>query len=401
MSIEKKVESAKTALRTSVQLVRFRFETKEFIHYTEESLFAKILAREDLSEEQKENEIDIATAGILIVALSSHRSRYNQLQNKEDLLSPYLWDENGYLKSPYYPKQCKEVLAICGINEPTEQDNEDAGTYNERLVLAVGTKVMNGELPFQPEILNEIFDKHTQDAHDELHRIVEFIRDTLAPGKAEEMEQDLSNNIIALKGYMGAISAKINQTPSYYVTSSILSETAPYDAYKIEVVFNRALNTIFIGNETPEKKKFREGLIALKQATLESFCKGAKNFAFADCETIAKSALTLATKVSSNTVTKADVNKFTQATHKYKTSHTFAIALAVIISAVIGMIAGAAIGFAVGSVPGAIIGGVAGLVVGGGITGVPSTMWYTKKEPLNKISSAATEMVTNQPSAAV
>ncbi len=400
MSIEQKVESAKTALRTSAQLVRFCFETKEFIHHTEESLFAKILAREDLSEEQKENEIDIATAGILVVALSSHRSRYKHVQNKEDHSSPYLWDANGYLKSPYYPMQYKEVLAISGINEPTEQDNEAAGAYNERLVLAVGTKVMNGELPFQPEILNEIFDKHTQDARDELHRIVEFIRGTLAPRKAEEMEQGLSNDIIALKGYMGAISAKINQTPRYYGTSSILSETATHDAYTIDDIFNKALNTA-AGNDTPEKKKFIEGLVALKQATLASFQKGEANFGFVDCETIANSALTLATKVGSNTVTQADVNQFTQATQKYKTSHAFAIALAVIVGAVIGMIAGAATGFAVGNVPGAIIGGVAGLVVGGGIAGVSSTMWYTKKEPLNKISSAATEMVPSQPAAAV
>ncbi len=396
MSIQRKVDAAKTVLRTASQLVGFCMETKNFIHHTEESLFAKILARDDLSEEQKENEIDITTAGILVVALSSHRSRYKSVQNKEDHLSPYLWDANGYLKSPYYPKQYKEVLAISGINESTEQDNEAADAYNERLVLAVGTKVMNGELPFQPEILNEIFDKHTQDARDELHRMVEFFRDKLAPGKAEEMEQGLSNNIIALKGYMGAISAKINQTPRYYGTSSILSETATHDAYTIEAIFNRALNTAAAGNDTPEKKKFMEGLVALKQATLASFQKGEANYGFVDCETIANSALTLATKVGSNTVTQADVNQFTQATQKYKTSHAFAIVLAVIVGAVIGMIAGAAIGFAVGNVPGAIIGVVAGLVVGGSIAGVSSTMWYTKKEPLNKVSSAATEVISSQ-----
>lgn len=392
MSIEQKVKSAKTVLRTSAQLVKFCFEINGFIHQTQESLFAKILARDDLSEAQKENEIDIATTGILVAALSSHQSRYVHVQDKENNLSPYLWDENGYLKSPYYPKQYKEVLAISGINEPTEQDNEAGGAYNERLVLAIGTQVMNGELPFQPEILNDIFDKHTQDAQDEFNRMIEAVRSTLVSGQTEELKQSLSNDIAALKGYVDSISAKINKAPRYYVISSILSEAATYDAYKIEVIFNRVLNMAASGNDTPEKKKFVEGVVALKQATLASFQKGETNFGLSDCETIANSALTLATKVGSNTVTQADVNQFTQATQKYKTSHAFAIALSVVIAAVIGMIAGAAIGFAIGGVPGAIIGGVAGLAVVGGIAGVSSTMWYTKKEPLNKIASAATEM---------
>ena len=130
MSIQEKLESAKTALSTTSMLVRFCIETKGVIHHTQESLFAKILAKDDLTEAEKENEIDIATAGILIVALSSHRSRYKHVQNKEDNLSPYLWGENGYLKSPYYPKQYKEVLTISGINESTEQDSKAAGAYS-------------------------------------------------------------------------------------------------------------------------------------------------------------------------------------------------------------------------------------------------------------------------------
>ena len=416
MNIDQKVKSTEKVLGTTSQLISFCVETKTFIHNTQKSLFAKILAKDDLSEEQKKNEIDIATAGILVVALSSHSSRYKYLLDNENNLSPYLWNEKGYLKSAYYPIQYEDVLAISGINEsteqdnkaagayyerlvldkidanePTEQDNKAAGAYYERLVLAVGTKVMNGELPFQPNILSEIFDKHTQDALKEMVKYRDFPQDP-----AKDHTQDLLNDIAALKEYVSLISAKINKASRSNVISSNFSKTATYDAY-IKSIFNRALNMAATGNDTPEKKKFVEGVAALKQATLASFQKGETNFGLKDCETIAYSALTLATKVGSNTVTQADVNKFTQATQNYKTSHAFAIALAVMIGAVIGMIAGAAIGFAVGGVPGAIVGGVAGLVVGDGITGVSSTMWYTKKEPLNKVSSAAAEMVPSQP----
>jgi uridine kinase len=161
----------------------------------------------------------------------------------------------------------------------------------------------------------------------------------------------------------------------------------------IEAIFNKALKIAAGGNDTSEKKKFMQGLAALKQATLSRLQKKEANFGLSDCEAIANSALMLATKVGSNTVTQADVNQFTQATQKYKTSHTFEIVLAVIIGAAMGMIAGATIGFAAASLPGAIVGGVSGLVVGAGIAGVSSTMWHTKQEPLNKLSSAAAEML--------
>lgn len=165
--------------------------------------------------------------------------------------------------------------------------------------------------------------------------------------------------------------------------ANVLNETVNTGYHAIEKIFHDALHVASTSNETPDKKKFMDGLNALKRETLANFTAKKANFDFDNSVIIANSALSLATKVGSNTVTQAAVNQFTQATQKYKTSHAFAIAFAVIIGAVIGMIAGAAIGFAVGSVPCAIIGGVASLVVGGGIAGGSSTMWYTKKEPLN------------------
>lgn len=400
MSTQQKVESAKNALRTAAQLIKFCAETNAFMRHTRKSLFEKILARDDLSQEQKENEIEIATAGILIVALSSHQTRYRYEQKKNDYLSPYLWDANSYLKSPYYPKQQKEVLAISGVNELPEPVNEMADehieTYNERLVLAVGTKVMNGELPFQPEILNKIFDKHTQDTLAMYDRERQSLLDTLEPAKVEKIKQALSNNITALKEYVRLTALKINQTPRRYYISAILSETVNRTSHTIEAAFNEALNTAVMGNETPEKMKFREGLVALKQATLARFQRGSASFVFDDGETIANNALMLATKVSSNTVTEADVKQFIKATQKYKTDHTLAIALAVIVGAVIGMVVGAAVGLAVSSVPGAILGGVAGFGLGAGLAGVSSSMWYIQKEPLNKVSSAAIEVRSSQ-----
>lgn len=189
------------------------------------------------------------------------------------------------------------------------------------------------------------------------------------------------------------ICSSISDIMPFHLGFNLTSETVNTGYHAIEKIFYDALNIASASNETPDKKKFMDGLNALKRETLANFTTEKANFDFDNSVILANSALSLATKVGSNTVTQTDVNQFTQATQKYKTSHAFAIALAVIIGAVIGMIAGAAIGFAVGSVPSAIIGGVAGLVVGGGIAGGSSTMWYTKKEPLNKIYSAATEMV--------
>ena len=159
MSAKDKQQANSKALNTTLTLLEFCIEINNFVLRTYKSLFEKILARKDLSEEEKENQIDIATAGILVFALSSYYTLHQSQDNKEDKPSPYLWVESGSLRVPYYPKLQKEVLAISGMNDATESDNENVCEYNERLALAVGTKVMNGELPFQPEILNKIFEK--------------------------------------------------------------------------------------------------------------------------------------------------------------------------------------------------------------------------------------------------
>lgn len=194
MSIEEKVVSAETAIQTLLSLVTFCMEHKKFIIDTCEDLFKVILAKKDLAEKQIENEIDIVIAGILVSAFSLHQSKYQYLNVKQNSLSPYLWDEHGDIKSPYYPKQFKEVLALSDVGEPT---NEAGGAYNERLVLAVGAKVMNGELPFQPEILNEIFDSQTQVAYERCF---------------EARQPTLLNNITTLKERVSVIATKINQT---------------------------------------------------------------------------------------------------------------------------------------------------------------------------------------------
>jgi len=56
------------------------------------------------------------------------------------------------------------------------------------------------------------------------------------------------------------------------------------------------------------------------------------------------------------------------------------------------MIVGGAVFSLSGDVSVTIIGGVTALVAGGGLTGIWSTMWYSKIEPLNEVSSAALNM---------
>lgn len=370
MGIEQQVESARTALTILTKLIHFSHENLNSILKTKSSLLDKILVKEWLSEEQYEDEIAIAFTGILVVALSMHQSQYAHLKDNRANLSPYLWDERGNLTSPYYPKQAKEVLAISAV-DASERDNEDPDVYQERLVLAVGTKVMNGELPFQAEILNAIVKKHQPDAYRQ------YLSNSDNHFRDQARQVKFNNNLSSLRTYITRTESIINSIYRYYYSSTILCQTSQRSFYGIEAGFNGILNRLINVNDTPEKEKFIEGLVALKQATLASFQKEEANFGYDDCATIIRSVSLLAQKVGLNSeLTQADVKEFTKATQKYKTSHTFEIALAVIIGAAIGM-----------------IGGAAGFIVVGGIAGVSSTMWYTKKEPLNKISSAATEML--------
>lgn len=369
MTIEDKVTSARTVLTTLCRFVSFHADDKKLIDYTSNNLFSLILGREDLSEEQKKSEIDIATAGVLVLALSHHHKRFKKIKNIYNKSSPYLFTEYGVVKSPYYIKTYDYVILKSGISQANDQDNEDINKYNETLVMAVGSHVMNGDLPFDTDVLNAIIDKYPLD---------EIVQN-------EKDKQNLVENIYVFKQFVKVIAQNIKLIPSNEIKESFRKATS--------VTRLDALKDV----EPQVFARFKLGIIALRNTTLANFRNKETNFNLDNCLAIADSAFTLATKVCSNTLTQTDIDNFTNKTQKYKTSHTFAIALEIIISAAFGMIIGAVSGFILGSIPGAIIGGVAGLAICGGVSSISCTMWYHKKDPLNVVSSAAKEFITNQP----
>jgi hypothetical protein len=362
VTVQTKIEAAKKAKQTMSRLLDFGNGAVIFEYM--DPLFASIAARSDWTDQQKEVVIDMTTMGIFITALSVHKG---------------VTQTQGYSRGDY-PRLVKTA----------------------RLVQTVGIKAMKGERPFPSKDFIVIIDKYTaRYLEARLNFIERFIwrahpnnmpTDAQCVEIKEEVTENVMDDVATLKQFMIDLETKIDLSALVDLETNI-SSPAVVDLDAIEARFQEAIEAVDLNNPTPLLMKFVDGLIALKRTTSANFSTKKTNFDPDECMTLANSALALARKVQSGSLTQADVYEFTKVTQPYRTCNVLAAALAAIIGAVVGMIAGAAVGFVVGGVPGAILGGVSGLVAGGGLAGLSFTMWHMNNQPLNKISAAATDIV--------
>lgn len=342
MSIEKQIEFSKNMLNAVLDLINSCPKHKNFF----DKFLCQTLSdinRKRIEDSLKESQIHLATLGILVIALALDNSRY---KNRTFNGPAHLKNKNGS-KTPFYPLNFEELISVGAFAHTSTSnvtiDNEKPEEFVTcGLVGDIANKIMLGELPFERENLIKMLGKCFSN-HDKpcpyYSNIITFLEST-----KEKM-----------------------QLRYWHVLSTPLT------------YFN------------PPNDAFTKAFYDLRNALDENFDKDENNFPLSKCMAIAEAASNLAEKARNKTLTKEDINQFKIFAQQYKKSHTLAIALAAVIGALIGMVAGAAAGFALGGIPGALIGGAAGMVIGSGITGVSSTMWYVKKEPLNKVADAATK----------
>lgn len=175
--------------------------------------------------------------------------------------------------------------------------------------------------------------------------------------------------------------------------------------HSVELAFDEAIATCHPGNDA-NKVAFIEQLQTLKKQTLMEYAahhhsfekiyetsinKGVKSIA--TCIAIAKHVKTLAEKVHTNNVQKADVETFKKATEAHRIGTVMERIVATIVGILLGAFVGLAAGCALGPV-GAGVGAAVGAVVGGSLNfGRQRFFGNSLRGALTKVEDAADKML--------
>lgn len=353
MSIEISIQSSKIMIEAMRLLMRFSKEDNDVMDLCR-GVFDKIKSW-DNSISEKESKYGEATIGIIVGAICLYYTRYELSKDKNMRPNAYLWyiDHNQFYKSKYYPIKFEKMLKVCNISQTKTETKEE---FYQRLVLTIGSKVMQGKLPFPAETFTEIFDTR--------HKLnTEYSAEFYVSSQSLE----------ALKNFVHSVSVQVQSEP----------ERDP--RLIIEKKFDSAINEITcLVNRTQNEEKFLLALCGLKCRTVANFKNKQKNFNFDESLFLADSVNELASKVklarvTRNILTQSDIDNFVRITGKYRTCSFLAVILTTVVSTLVAILA-------FNLVSGAVVGGFA----------LAFTMWYHRTDPLHKVGSQATEIIKNQ-----
>ena len=229
MTVQEKIESARTALGVVNNLIEPQFELRGISALVERSLFSLIHGAEN-NEEWKENAIYIVTAGLLLMTVFS-RAQIIPNENNDSL---------GVDQSVLLEHQRKyNTIYKKWFPDDSQQTPENYKLF----VLELGVAVIEGNMPFDFKTLWTIFGRRIPYEEDRIRLFVENHYAKFNDEARANIIQKLMGEINIFTEYLQKIPGKIGNISNCDEFIQILAKDTPDEAKDIPDDINNPLKS--------------------------------------------------------------------------------------------------------------------------------------------------------------